>query len=181
MEATHGWERILYATVNPDAKLGDELASVLDDLNMSVAEFGERTGISESVLYKFTSGHRTNIQLENFQQIVQAVKRVEQGRDESERVVGVISNRESLEPVRSTRTIDGIEVSLWEYPSSTVEEAIRQSIIAERDGVDAIICGPITAYTIENIVYTPVIGLDITSEQIDRAIETAVEKTVAPS
>jgi len=175
----HTWERILYSVVNPDGDLGTAVSDAFDELNVSVTEFSEETGISESLLYKITSGHRSNIQLDNFRQIVQELKRLEQGRSGDERSVGLISNRESLEHVRNRLTIDGVDVVLREYPSSTVEEAIRQSIIAERDGVDAIICGPITAYTIEDIVYTPVIGLDITNEQIEQAIELAVEKTAS--
>jgi predicted transcriptional regulator len=68
------------------------------------------------------------------------------------------------------------KVSINGYPSATVEEALKQSILAERDGVDAIICGPITAYTIEDILYTPVIGLDVSADQIEKAVETAVKK-----
>ena len=175
----HTWERILYSVVNPDSELSETVSEAFNELNISVSEFSEETGISESLLYKITSGHRTNIQLDNFQHIVQELKRLEQGRNSQERSVAIISNRESLEHIRSYLTIDGYRVDLREYPCSTIEEAIRQSIIAERDGVDAIICGPITAYTIEDIVYTPVIGLDITNEQIEQAIETAVEKTAS--
>jgi len=68
------------------------------------------------------------------------------------------------------------EITINGYPSATVEEALKQSILAERDGVDAIICGPITAYTIEDILYTPVIGLDVSSEQVQNAVETAIKK-----
>jgi len=173
----HEWERIMYSVVNPDESLGEAISDSFDSLNMSVAEFAERTSLSKSFLYKITSGHRDNIQLENFRAIVRGVKGVEQGQDPNERTVAVITNRESLERLRTHRTVGGIDVVLQDYPSSTVEEAIRQSILAERDGVDAIICGPITAYTIEEIVYTPVIGLDITADQVDGAIATAVKKT----
>lgn len=175
----HIWERILHSVVNPDGDLGTALSDAFEELNVSVTEFSEGTGLSESLLYKITSGHRTNIQLDNFRRIVQEVKRLEQGRSSNERSVALITNRESLEQIRNRVVIEGITMILEAYPSSTVEEAIRQSIIAERDGVDAIICGPITAYTIEEIVYTPVIGLDVTNEQIEQAIELAVKKTVS--
>jgi predicted transcriptional regulator len=174
----HSWEQTLYAVVNPDENLGTALSGAFDELNVSVPEFSEESGLSESLLYKITSGHRTNIQLNNFRSIIQGLKRLEQGRTLDERYIALISNREALEHLRNRYSVDGFDVVLREYPSSTVEEAIRQSIIAERDGVDAIVCGPITAYTIEEIVYTPVIGLDITNKQIKQAIELAVKKTV---
>lgn len=173
----HTWEQILYSVVNHDTELGTELSDALDELNISVAEFSKQTDLSESLLYKITSDHRTNIQLDNFRQIIQELKRLEQGRSTDERSIALISNRGALEQIQNKLTVEGVDVVLREYPSSTVEEAIRQSILSERDGVDAIICGPITAYTIENIVYTPVIGLDITNEQIEQAIRLAVEKT----
>ena len=171
------WEKILHSVVNPDSDLEVELSDSLDTLNISVTEFSDQSGISKSLLYKITSGHRTNIQLDTFKQIVQECKKIEQGQQTNERSIAIISNRESLEHIRERVTIEGVDVVVQSYPSSTVEEAIRQSIIAERDGVDAIICGPITAYTIEEIVHTPVIGLDITNEQIEQAVELAVKKT----
>lgn len=171
------WEQLLYSVVNPDSDLEIALSDALNTLNISVTEFSDRSDISESLLYKITSGHRTNVQLDTFRRIVEECKQLEQGREASERLIAIISNRESLEHVRERVTIEGTDVAVRAYPSSTVEEAIRQSIVAERDGVDAIICGPITAYTIEDIAYTPVIGLDITNEQIEQAVKLAVKKT----
>jgi predicted transcriptional regulator len=173
----HQWEQVLYSVVNPDSEFGATLDEALDELNLSVTEFSEQSGVSESVLYKATSGHRENIQLENFETILRTLKRLEQGREAGEREIAIITNRESLEQIRSRLIVEDVEVTLREYPSSTIEEAIKQSILAERDGVDAIICGPITAYTLENIVYTPVIGLEISSEQVEKAIRLALEKT----
>lgn len=172
------WETVLYGVVDRDEDFGELLESSLDELNVSVSEFCEGTELSESTVYKIVAGHRENVQLENFRRIVESLKRHERGRDVDERAVAVITNRESLEEIRDEMVVDGYEVSLVGYPCSTVEEAIRQGIIAERDGVDAVICGPITAYTIENVLHTPVIGLDVSADQIVTAIETAVKRTV---
>jgi predicted transcriptional regulator len=171
------WERLLYSVVNPNEQIGDVLAETIDNLNMSVMEFAEQSSISQSLLYKITSGHRANIQLHNFQRIVREVRGIDKGQTDGEWAVAVITNRESLETVHNRMTVDGTEVVLQEYPSSTVEEAIKQGIIAERDGVDAVICGPITAYTIENIVYVPVIGLNVDERQVADAVKRALEKS----
>lgn len=173
------WETVLYSVVSRNKEFGDALERSLDELNMSVPEFCADSDLSESTVYKILSGHRDNIQLENFRRILRTLKRLEQGRGVDERAVAVITNREALEQVRDEITVDGYEISLRGYSSATVEEAIRQGIIAERDGVDAIICGPITAYTIENIIHTPVIGLSIRSEQIREAVETVIRRTEA--
>lgn len=173
----HQWERVLYASVNRDENLGDRLEEALSELNVSVADFSEECDVSKSILYKITSEHRQNIQIENFSTIVRTLRRLEKGREPDERVVGIITNRESLEDLRTKHNLDGLEIRLREYPCSTVEEAIKQSILAERDGVDAVICGPITAYTIESIVHTPVIGLSVETDQVHEALRTAVEKT----
>jgi predicted transcriptional regulator len=171
------WERTLYSVVNEERELATAVQEAFDELNVSVPEFCRDSGLSESTVYKILSGHRENIQLENFQEIVLTLKRLEQGRSVNERVVAIITNREALEQVKDHIELQEYQVSLEGYPCSTVEEAIRQGIIAERDGVDAIICGPITAYTIENIIHTPVIGLDIRAEQIREAVETVVHRT----
>jgi len=170
------WERVLYSLINPNEQYGEVLSESLEEFNMSITEFSEESSISESLLYKITSGHRNNIQIDNFRKIVRAVKRIEQGSGAGEWSVAVITNRESLEGIRNYRNVKETEVVLEEYPCSTVEEAIKQSVLAERDGVDAIVCGPITAYTIEDIVYIPVVGLDVQAHQVDEAIDRALQK-----
>ena len=171
------WETVLYSVIRPDEDFPSALGDALNELNISVPEFCEDTSLSESTVYKILSGHRENIQLNNFREIVKAMKALEQGEDSNHRTVGIITNRESLERVPESFEFDGVKLKIEGYPSSTVEEAIRQSILAERDSVDAIICGPITAYTVENVIHTPVVGLDIKTEQIEDAVETALLKT----
>jgi predicted transcriptional regulator len=170
------WERLLYSVVDREERLDEVVASCLDELNLSVPEFCAQAELSESTMYKIVSGHRQNIQLDNFQRIVRALKRVEQGREIDERAVAVVTNRESLENIRNTIEMGDYEISIEGYPSATVEEALKQSILAERDGVDAIICGPITAYTLEDVLHTPVVGLDIDPSQIQDAVETTLKK-----
>jgi predicted transcriptional regulator len=169
------WERLLYSVADEDKQFGTVLKHSLDELGVSASDFCDRTDLSESTIYKIVSGHRRNIQLDNFRRILTALKRIEQGVI-SDRSIAVITKRESLEEIRNTIEIDDQEMIIKGYPATTVEEALKQSIIAERDGVDAIICGPITAYTIEDILYTPVIGLDVGSKQIRSAVKTAVKK-----
>lgn len=173
----HQWEHVLYTAIKHDDVLGDRFEAALEELNMSIVEFAEASGVSKSLLYKIASDHRQNIQMENFRRIVRTLRRIEQGRSHNEREVAIITNRASLEHLKTEYQFDDIELRLREYPCSTVEEAIKQSILAERDGVDAIICGPITAYTVEEIVHTPVIGLSVETGQVTEALQTAVKKT----
>lgn len=167
---------MLHAAVEPERDLGTALNEALDELNISVTEFSEHSNLPESTIYKIKSGHRDNIQLDTFEEIIQTLKRIEYEQDYGEGAVAVITNRESLEEIPNDLDVDGKAVSIHGYPCSTVEEAIRQSILAEKDGVSAIVCGPITAYTIENIVHVPVVGLDVGREQVSAAITKAMEK-----
>jgi predicted transcriptional regulator len=169
------WEQLLYAVVKEEERFGEALETALEELELSVPEFCERANLSQSTIYKIVSGHRKNIHLDNFRQIVTTVKHLERG-EFGEHSIAIITKRESLEDIRNTIEVGDQKVSINGYPSATVEEALKQSILAERDGVDAIICGPITAYTIEDILYTPVIGLDVNSDQIREAVKTAVKK-----
>jgi predicted transcriptional regulator len=170
------WERLLYSLMDRERHLDEAVAASLDELNLSVPEFCAHSDLSESTIYKVVSGHRQNVQLDTFQKIVRTFKRVEQGRQTSERAVAVVTNRESLENIRNTIEMGDYEISIEGYPSATVEEALKQSILAERDGVDAIICGPITAYTLEDVLQTPVVGLDVGPDQIQDAVETTLKK-----
>jgi predicted transcriptional regulator len=169
------WERLLYSVADDDEQFDQVLKDALNELGLSVSELCDRGDLSESTVYKVVSGHRQNIQLNNFRKILAAIKQIEQG-EVGGQSIAVITKRESLQGIRNTIELGDQEITIRGYPSATVEEALKQSILAERDGVDAIICGPITAYTIEDILYTPVIGLDVSADQIQNAVETAVKK-----
>jgi predicted transcriptional regulator len=170
------WETVLYSVVNPEQDLTTVLNEALDELNVSVTDLCEGTEITESTMYKIVSGHRQNVQMETFAAIVMRLKRLERGDETHDRTIAIITNRESLEQFKTKQEMGEYNVHLEGYPSSTVEEAIRNSILAERDAVDGIICGPITAYTIEAIVHVPVVGLSVGSEQLEEALKTVLGK-----
>lgn len=170
------WEEMLHSAVEPESSLDEAFETSLEELNVTVSEFCEHSNLPESTVYKIKSGHRNNVQLDSFIEIIHTLKRIENDQEPLEKAIAVITNRESLEDVPNQMDFKDQLVSVHGYPSSTVEEAIRQSILAEKDGVNAIVCGPITAYTIEEIVHVPVIGLDVSQQQVSEAINTALGK-----
>ena len=137
------------------------LRNILDEeLNMSLNEFCQISGISQSTVYKILERREPN--LRTVRQIVRALKQI-YGKG-NEKFLAVIASSTFMEGLpKSLDTSANGTVGIREYTVSTVEDAIIASVRAERDGALGIICAPIVAHTVEKItsiqVY-PVFPLD---------------------
>ena len=121
--------------------------SILDDeLNMSLNEFCQLSGISQSTMYKILEG--------TVRQVIKSLRVLMEPEDSH--FIGVIAFTTVLENLPKSIDMDGLTVNVREYPVSTVEDAIIAAVRAERDGALAVVCAPIVAPTIEKILSIPV-------------------------
>ena len=156
----------------------EEFRRVLDkvirkDLGLSIAEFGERSRISPSTLYKIMSGDR-DPNLNTLRDVVNSVREIE-GLSR-EKFIAVIAARPVLDRIHEREMfVDERRVVVREYAAATMEDAIVAAIRAERDGAQALVCAPIVSYTIEKIVRVPVATI-MPTNSVTVAIETASRK-----
>ena len=75
---------------------------------------------------------------------------------EESHFIAVVASNMVVENLPKTIDLDGLTVSIREYPVSTVEDAIIAAVRAERDGALGVVCAPIVAPTIEKILAIPV-------------------------
>ena len=134
-----------------------------NELDMTVNEFCQEAGISQSTMYKMLEDKREP-NLRTIRAIIKAAKNLLE--PNSDDYIAVIASHEVLQTLVKTIDVDGRPVTLKEYPVATVEAAVR----AERDGALAIVCAPIVTPTVEKIVSIPVTPV-IPSSSIIRAIE----------
>ncbi len=128
--------------------------SILDDeLNMSLNEFCQISGISQSTMYKILEDKREP-NLRTVRQVIKSLKILMEPEDSH--FIAVIAFTTVLENLPKSIDMDGLTVSVKEYPVSTVEDAIIAAVRAERDGALAVVCAPIVAPTIEKILSIPV-------------------------
>lgn len=128
--------------------------SILDDeLNMSLNEFCQVSGISQSTMYKILEDKREP-NLRTVRQVIKSLKIIMEPEDKH--FIAVIANTISMEGIPKTIDLDGLPVTIREYPVSTVEDAIIAAVRAERDGALGVVCAPIVAPTIEKILTVPV-------------------------
>ncbi len=121
-----------------------------NELKMSLNEFCRTTGMSQSTMYKILEEHREP-NLRTVRQIIKAINRISS--KDSEKFLAVIASPRFMEGLpRSVNTEANGQISIREYPVSTVEDAIIAAVRAERDGALALICAPIVANTIEKII-----------------------------
>lgn len=130
------------------------LRSILDDeLNMSLNEFCQVSGVSQSTMYKILEDKREP-NLRTVRQVVKSLKIIME--PEGSHFIAVIANTMVVENLPKTLDLDGLTVTIREYPVSTVEDAIIAAVRAERDGALGVVCAPIVAPTVEKIISIPV-------------------------
>lgn len=128
--------------------------SILDDeLNMSLNEFCQLSGISQSTMYKILEDKREP-NLRTVRQVIKSLKIIME--PEESHFIAVVASNMVVENLPKTIDLDGLTVSIREYPVSTVEDAIIAAVRAERDGALGVVCAPIVAPTIEKILAIPV-------------------------
>jgi predicted transcriptional regulator len=143
------------------------------DLGLSITEFGERSNISPSTLYKILNGDR-DPNLGTLRDVVEAIRNIE-GLSR-EKFIAVIAARPVLDRISEREmTVDGKRIVVREYSAMTMEDAIVAAIKAERDGAQALVCAPIVSYTLEKIIRIPVATIQ-PSNSVTLAIETASKK-----
>ena len=129
--------------------------SILDDeLGMSLNEFCQLSGISQSTMYKILEDTREP-NLRTVRQVIKALKILMEADDSH--FIAVIASTTVVENLPRTIEMEGgVVINVREYPVSTVEDAIIAAVRAERDGALGVVCAPIVAPTIEKILAIPV-------------------------
>ena len=129
--------------------------SILDDeLGMSLNEFCQLSGISQSTMYKILEDKREP-NLRTVRQVIKALKILMEA--DYSHFIAVIASTTVVENLPRTIEMEGgVVINVREYPVSTVEDAIIAALRAERDGALGVVCAPIVAPTIEKILAIPV-------------------------
>lgn len=143
------------------------------DLGLSITEFGDRSGISPSTLYKILNGDR-DPNLGTLREVVDAIRDIE-GLSR-EKFIAVIAARPVLDRISEREMfVEGKRIVVREYSAMTMEDAIVAAIKAERDGAQALVCAPIVSYTLEKVLRIPVATI-MPSNSVVAAIENASKK-----
>jgi len=165
------WQEVMMAAGTES--FGDRFETALARQNLSIREFATRHDLSESTLYKITSGMGVDFRVGTLRDIVDGL-RAEEGYDAS--TIGIITTREACDRAPSEVTIGGVTYDVKPLPAHTIEEEIIRGVNAEKDGIDAILCGPIAATTIEQVVDVPVGGLQFEAALMTKSLENLAAK-----
>ena len=125
-----------------------------DELGMSLNEFCQLSGISQSTMYKILEDKREP-NLRTVRQVIKALKILMEA--DASHFIAVIASTTVVENLPRTIEMEGgVVINVREYPVSTVEDAIIAAVRAERDGALGVVCAPIVAPTIEQSLAIPV-------------------------
>ena len=146
---------LISGMLREDGGFQEAFRSILDDeLGMSLNEFCQLSGISQSTMYKILEDKREP-NLRTVRQVIKALKILMEADDSH--FIAVIASTTVVENLPRTIEMEGgVVINVREYPVSTVEDAIIAAVRAERDGALGVVCAPIVAPTIEKILAIPV-------------------------
>lgn len=165
------WLELLKSAL--DDNFGDKLEATISTLGLTIKEFAQESGIPESTLYKAIS-QRKDLRVSTLKQIVEAVRKREELNHDF--IIAIITTREALDRIGRKLKINNEEIRIREYPATTIEEEVIRGIIAEKEGVKGIICGPIAATTLEKVVDIPVVALHFEEKILLDALNRMMKK-----
>lgn len=169
------WEDFLINYVLFPENQDKLIKNAMDFHNLSLKEFAEKSDIHEGTLYKISSLKEFDIRVSTLKKLIKALKQLEVKSHETS-AVGIITARYALQEIEKSISINNQDYTIAEYPAATIEEEIIQGIRAENDGCVAIVCGPIAANTLSQVVRIPVIGLHFNRDQLEKALNEAIKK-----
>ncbi|TKX82254.1 helix-turn-helix transcriptional regulator [Halorubrum sp. SD626R] len=165
------WNEVLHGVVTDEFE--ERLSEALQQQDLTIEEFAERHNIPVSTLYKITSGNHTNFGVETLQKIIHGLQEEE---GYTQPMIGLITTRGACDRAPSRIQVDDIEYRIKPLPSQSIEEEIIRGVRAEKDGIDGLLCGPIAATTLEQVVDVPVGGLQFDTDLIQTSIESFVRR-----
>jgi predicted transcriptional regulator len=165
---------LIRAAFSSDEELKSTLSKVIKDLGFTVTKFADVSGVSLSTLYKIISGEREP-NLKTLREILKAVRRLE-GTTKKGDLIAVVAARPVLDKITErSMVIEGRNITIREYPATSVEDALIAAIHAERDGALALVCAPIVSPTVEKILRIPVASI-MPQNSLIEAIKLAARK-----
>jgi predicted transcriptional regulator len=169
-------DELISGLLRSDEGFREALREILEaKLKMSVPDFCARTGMSQSTMYKILQDER-DPNLRTVRAVIKAVRKLDNY--PGGEFIAIIASRIVMDRVEERIVKVGERnIKVKEYPAATMEEAIIAAVKAERDGALAIVCAPIIAPTIEQILRIPVTVV-IPKDSMNRAIEQAAHKAL---
>ncbi|NHJ87914.1 MAG: helix-turn-helix domain-containing protein [Asgard group archaeon] len=169
-EALALWKQLLLSIVGDENEISTILKQISQKLGLSLKEIAEKADIPVSTLYKLSSTE-SDTRLSTIRKLVQFIRKEENKTTNEAIYVGLITSRDVLDTLGSEFKINGKVHRIREYLANTIEEEIIMGIRAVREGISAIVCGPVAANTLRRIVDIPVIGIAFSKESFIQALE----------
>ncbi len=147
---------------------------ILKTHSLSVQDFSAQSGIPKNTLYKILSGQRSDFRISTLTSIYHTLRELQ---IPEQKFIALITSRAVLDRLDTNHVeLEDNSYALKEYPSITIEEVIQNSVLAERDGACGIVCGPIAATSIRNIVDIPVTAIHMDKQSIMTGLHSFVNK-----
>lgn len=164
-------EKIVSSLLNSD-KFSEDLKKVIKESGLNVKEFCKLSGIPLNTLYKIISNEEKDFRVSTLKKIYRTFKKLEQTNQE---FIAVVAPRLTLDSFNLNEIeVKGKKIKLKGYDVSSITDLITQGVRAEKEGAKGIICGPLAAKVISEVVDIPISCL--TDAAFDKALENIKSK-----
>ena len=168
-------ETLMKSIIESNEKFIQTFKEMLFQQSLTISDFCKKTGIPESTIYKIMSNPKKDVRISTFRTIILEVQKIE-GVNIKDTTIGIITTRGALDSINRKMKHHQKDVTIKEFPATTIEEEIIQGIRAEREGVNGLICGPIAATTLEKVVNIPVISIQFERKLLLQSLENILNK-----
>ncbi len=161
--------QLLQSFIRGNEEFIREFKNILKQHNTTIKEFAKKANIPENTIYKITTDKSKDFRTSTLRNIITTIKKIE-GSDEE--FIAVITSRGVLDRITIANTkLKGTIIKLKEFPALTIEEVITNAVKAEKLGAKGIVCGPIAAASIRNIVNIPIAAIHLDEKGVKKALE----------
>jgi predicted transcriptional regulator len=169
------WQQLLFSFLNEEDDSAEILKDVTQELDITLKELAELADIPISTLYKISSTE-IDTRLSTLRKLINSIRELEYQNIDQQKSVGLITSRDVLDQLGNVIEINNEQIFIKEYLANTIEEEIIVGVRAVKEGVKAIICGPIAANTLRKILDIPVVGIAFSKESLIDSMEKALSK-----
>jgi len=162
-------ELLVRAALRSNEDFVECLKEVLKKLGVSLRDLSRLSGVSLSTLNKLL-GEKRDVRLSTYRGIVSAVRKLEGGLVEG-RAVAVVASRQVLDKLKLASLGS---VVIRKYPAESPEEAVASAIMAERQGVEAVVCAPLLSRVLSKFLSIPIVPIGGDKVDIESAVKAAV-------
>ena len=161
-------KELLVALKHSETEFISLLKAFLREKGINVKKLSKISKIPLNTLYKLLSNPKKDFRVSMLRKLCNAVDKIEGPKG---KFVAVISPRVSLNQLKmKSLKIGNVILPIKEYAVITIEDVMVQAIKAQKQGAVGLVCGPMAAFHIKDMVDIPISSSILDGNDLEKAL-----------